>query len=455
FLSRLPSELALCILFALEDHVDVLAAAAVSRSWRRLALDGSVWRHLFFSHPGWAIREDAPLVLQHQAELRRIQIRAANLSANYFAASLDWIKLYRDRFVLDQRWFSGKRARGEDGVAKPFEPTRRYLCGHEDSVYCVRQDDGVGTGTSGKLVSGSRDRTIRIWDAESGECRHILRGHTASVLSLQYDDQILVSGSSDSEVFVWDFAAIMATPSGPRQEAGQKKADPVTHGRHRVLTKLRGHSSAVLDVAFDADWIVTSSKDASVRVWKRSDYSLYRKFTHGGPVNAVDLQGGRIVTASGDGSMFLWDIEQGSAIHAFQGHSKGLACISFRGDTVVSGSNDQTIRIWNANTGRCRKVLQGHSELVRTVGYCPVRELVVSGGYDRAIKIWDARTEDDRPDTQPRISRTCLPIRDLKCHRARVFDIDLNTTRIVSASEDHSICISFFGGQGIDTALFV
>lgn len=53
-----------------------------------------------------------------------------------------------------------------------------------DSVYCIRQDDGVGTSTAGKLVSGSsRDRMIRGWHVEVGACRP---------LSLQYDDTILV-----------------------------------------------------------------------------------------------------------------------------------------------------------------------------------------------------------------------------------------------------------------------
>ncbi|SPO23689.1 uncharacterized protein UTRI_03783_B [Ustilago trichophora] len=693
FLSLLPPELSLCIMFLLERHTDLLSASLVSKRWRALATDQSVWRHLFFSQPGWAIREDAPLVLQHQAELQRIEAKArrtaakeeaerlrrlqeqrtsastsspyldrlaalkswretlhipsfpplaglsisgpsskaemdvdsgrsvgppmsplrsptaatgrfglflspakptpstpagarraqeaaasasyfeaaghvalsrqASVSSNtgskrhsvdstfnevideeeFFAASLNWTRLYRDRYLLEQRWLRGhlprkadkeadvSRQRGGEMVRtasststgetaattsngirakKLFEPTKRFLRGHQDSVYCIRQDDGVGTGTAGKLVSGSRDRTIRVWDVETGACKHILKGHTASVLSLQYDDQILVSVSSDGQVFVWDFAAILATSSSSSSDGEAKPMEDAESGAlvheksDRVVCVLRDHASAVLDVVFDSNWIVTGSKDTTVRVWRRSDIPLspdttspppvaWRKFSHTGPVNAVDLQGDQVVSASGEGSMYLWDLKSGEKVHMFSGHTKGLACIVFKGNTLVSGSNDQTIRVWDTKSGKCTHVLGEHHLLVRTVAYDPVRGLIVSGGYDRLIKLWHVdiasdtsqaeqpreessrshntpeetqtgegqaaqqpqqeseQEEEQEEEEKPEVAR-CL--RDIKCHRARIFDVDFNTTRIVSASEDHLICITNYGSQGIDTSLF-
>lgn len=699
FLSLLPPELSLCIIFHLSSHLDLLSSGLVSKRWRALAQDQTVWRHLFFAQPGWAIREDAPLVLQHQEQLRRIEAQAKRTAAReeaerlkrlqeqrkaastsspyldrlaalkswretlhipsfpillaagaggnggarevdvdsgrpigggmsplrsataatgrfglflsparptpstpagtrraqeaasyfssaeggvglsrqpstsssipghsrresidstfaevieaeeFFAASLDWIRLYKDRFILEQRWMrphpsaarktaggsrssSTQRTAGDGEMsrtlsststtsastppahtqssnsrARVFEPTKRFLRGHTDSVYCIRQDDGVGTGTAGKLVSGSRDRTIRVWDVETRVCKHILKGHTASVLSLQYDERILVSVSSDGVVFVWDFASILATsnttpPTTPWTEApasSKVEVDPesgalIHHSKDRLHCILRGHTSAVLDVVFDSNWIVTGSKDATVRVWRRCDLPLspscptpssstslvaWRKFTHSGPVNAVDLQHNQVVSASGEGSMYLWDLNSGEKLHKFSGHTKGLACIVFKGTTLVSGSNDQTIRVWDTSTGKCTHVLGEHHMLVRTVAFDAVRGVVVSGGYDRLVKVWhidppSATTiegegevkEADEGNTvegneggdgqegtegEMALGR-CL--RDIKCHRARIFDVDFNTTRIVSASEDHLICITSFGGQGIDASLF-
>ncbi|KAF6767528.1 WD40 repeat [Kalmanozyma brasiliensis GHG001] len=698
FLWDLPPELALCILYMLDSHKDLLAISRVSRRWRAFATNQFLWRDLFFAQPDWAIREDAPLVLKHQVELQRIANRAArkamkeeaerlrriqeqrkaastsspyldrlaalkswkdnlhipsfpqlaglslsstsrnevdvdtgrsitpamsplrsptaatgrfglflspgrpapstpagarraieaSLSSSYFgsydsggvdmsrhtsagslrpsrrpsaisehyaevaeaeeffAESLNWRKLYKDRWVLQQRWLSPqyptKAETSESStaggapmsrepsasstsdltpqtpgsVARPgrekswFEPTRRWLRGHKDSVYCIRQDDGLGTGTPGKIVSGSRDCTIRVWDAEMGDTKHILTGHAASVLALQYDDRILVSVSSDGQVFIWDFAAILAsmtnyTATNGTQVTVDIESGALVHDRYeRVHCVLREHTSAVLDVVFDERWIVTGSKDATVRVWRRAEMPMRdvetndapaarapracMTFEHIGPVNAVDLQGNQVVSASGEGSMFLWDLETGQRKHTFRGHTKGLACIVFKGNTLISGSNDQTIRVWDTVSGRCTHVLGDHQSLVRTVAFCPQRRLVISGGYDRMIKLWrlddgesqtgsspqaasaeeqeeetidgeqshdipaPASPEQDGEDEHRPVTGKCL--RDIRCHRARIFDVDFNVTRIVSASEDHMICVTNFGSQGIDTSLF-
>ena len=51
---------------------------------------------------------------------------------------------------------------------------------------------------------------------------------------------------------------------------------------------------------------------------------------HEGPVNAVGLQGDRVVSASGDGKMILWDVTRGERLRTFEGHERGLACIEFK-----------------------------------------------------------------------------------------------------------------------------
>lgn len=82
-----------------------------------------------------------------------------------------------------------------------------------------------------------RDKTIKIWDARTGRCKKTLKdAHNGSVLCLQFDEEILVSGSSDFKVFVWDM----------------KTLEPVM--------RLSGHSMGVLDLCFDQNWIVSCSK---------------------------------------------------------------------------------------------------------------------------------------------------------------------------------------------------
>lgn len=95
-----------------------------------------------------------------------------------------WYYWYKQRFQLESRWNMGKVA-------------SHYLIGHLDSVYCLQFDDE-------KIITGSRDRTIRIWDLKQYQCTDSLEGHQGSVLCLQYNDEVIISGSSDHTVIVWD-----------------------------------------------------------------------------------------------------------------------------------------------------------------------------------------------------------------------------------------------------------
>jgi F-box and WD-40 domain protein 1/11 len=66
-------------------------------------------------------------------------------------------------------------------------------------------------------------------------------------------------------------------------------------------------------------------------VWDRKTLELSTTLRgHEGPVNAVGLQNGKVVSASGDGKMMLWDIVAGTRIRTFEGHDRGLACIEYK-----------------------------------------------------------------------------------------------------------------------------
>lgn len=77
--------------------------------------------------------------------------------------------------------------------------------------------------------------------------------------------------------------------------------------------------------------IILSSKDTLIQVWDRETLELYRTLRgHEGPVNAVGLSDNRVASASGDGTMILWDIASGQKVRTFERHDRGLACIEFK-----------------------------------------------------------------------------------------------------------------------------
>ena len=100
-----------------------------------------------------------------------------------------------------------------------------------------------------------------------------------------------------------------------------------------------------------------SSKDTQICVWDRRTLQLHRILQgHDGPVNAVGLQStgdpdcrascsGRVVSASGDGKLMVWDIESGARLRVLVGHDRGLACIEFK----VRGMKDSRIAVRRAD----------------------------------------------------------------------------------------------------------
>ncbi|KAJ1963674.1 hypothetical protein GGI12_001909 [Dipsacomyces acuminosporus] len=431
FLSCLPYEIAVVVVIY-ADFPAITTIAEVSRSWRRFANDNAVWRRLFLQQTEWrtpralaaaGCRTSCTGTKQSGISTPRIGdentlLPMRNILSAYSGSSLkpaialqhiiapsptpgmlneserggrlmgaDWRYLFRQRLELDRHW-----AKGIADV--------HTIAGHADSVYCVQYD-------SDKIVTGSRDRTIKVWDSKTMRCMRTLTGHDASVLCLKYDDSILVTGSSDSTIIVWDWETGLPT------------------------LRLVSHGAGVLDVAFDDEYIVSCSKDCTIKCWQRSTGKLLRTMVgHRGPVNAVQLKGDRIVSASGDSLIKMWDLKTGELIRNFAGHTRGLACVQFDGKTIVSGSSDQLIKVWNAGTGRCTQTLRGHKDLVRTLHFTGGSR-VVSGSYDQSIKVFNISTGE-----------CILDLKDV--HTSWVFDVQFSTSKIVSTSQDNKIIIFDF-----------
>lgn len=314
--------------------------------------------------------------------------------------ALDWFQMYRDRSVIATRWKEGKQI-------------SKSLKGHQDSIYCLQL-------IKDRIYTGSRDRTVKVWDATSGACIKTLHGHEGSVLCLRCDDTIMLTGSSDCKVIVWDMLT------------------------HSIRQELIGHRSGVLDLAFNSNWIVSCSKDTTIKVWCRNTGKLAGTICgHSGPVNALQLaNNGTLLSASGDSTMKLWEVGSRNLLRTFDGHLRGLACIKLIESLglVISGSNDETIKVWDVNTGQCLKTLMGHEGLVRTLDVDVAERRLVSGSYDKTIKVWDFETGEMKLDFR-------------KGQRSLVFDLKIDFGRIVSVGHDPNMMILNFA-HGIDCENF-
>ncbi|APA10676.1 hypothetical protein sscle_06g054460 [Sclerotinia sclerotiorum 1980 UF-70] len=421
FIGALPMELSIQILAHL-DYRSLLRVQLVSRKWASMAGSQHVWRETFLREKSKAYAMSQPVT------------PGSGQGVPALNPDTDWKDMYRIRQKLERRWAAG-------------QTTSTYLLGHTDSIYCTQFDEH-------KIITGSRDRTIRVWDLKTYKCtlvigppdivnnpltitgpggllQHHATGpvenrhacskprtasfpihHNASILCLQYDDEILVTGSSDSTCIVYDIK------SG-----------------YTPIMRLQHHTAAVLDLAFDERYIVTCSKDVSICIWDRRSGELIKQLRgHSGPVNAVQMRGNTIVSCSGDFRVKLWNIDTGKNIREFSGHTKGLACSQFSEDSkfIASAGNDKIIRIWDANTGECLQTIPAHENLVRSLHIDSVSGRLISGSYDQDIKVWDMETGH-------------LLLDFPKWHASWVLGAKSDYRRIVSTGQDPKILIMDFG----------
>jgi len=248
------------------------------------------------------------------------------------------------------------------------QPSRVFK-GHTDSVFAV-----AVTADGGRAVSGSRDKTVRVWDLEAGTPLATLEGHTDFVygVAVTADGRRAVSGSYDKTVRVWDL------------EAG------------RCLATLEGHTASVHGVAVTADGrrAVSGSYDKTVRVWDlEAGTSLATLEGHTGAVSgvAVTADGRRAVSGSLDNTVRVWDLKAGTPLATLEGHTSAVwgVAVTADGRRAVSGSGDNTVRVWDLEAGRCLATLEGHTDVVWGVAVTADGRRAVSGSGDKTVRMWD------------------------------------------------------------------
>jgi WD40 repeat protein len=163
-----------------------------------------------------------------------------------------------------------------------------------------------------------------------------------------------------------------------------------------LIRDLRGHTGAVTACAVTADGrrVVSASDDGTLRVWDlESGRGLATLAGHTGAVTGcvVTPDGRRVVSASLDGTLKVWDLESGRALATLQGHTDWVnACaVTADGRRVVSASDDRTLKVWDLESGRALSTLQGHTGWVNACAVTADGLRVVSTSRDRTLKVWD------------------------------------------------------------------
>ncbi|CAK7266488.1 Mitochondrial fission protein [Sporothrix epigloea] len=280
----------------------------------------------------------------------------------------------------------------------------REIRAHQDAITAIDFDAPFGT-----LVSAGMDDTVRVWDLNAGRCIGLLEGHTASVRTLQVEDQILATGSADATIRLWDLSRSRYDPHGGL--FGKSSNDGA-----------RG-SAAMEDDDDDGGIAFENPDDEPVEPPPDSmaDCPLITLQAHMGEITALHFRGDVLVSGSSDKTMRQWDLEKGRCVQTLDvmwAAAQASASINLNASdntgtwrqtsraqteaadfvgalqvfdaALACGTADGMVRLWDLRSGQVHRNLVGHTGPVTCLQFDDVH--LVTGSVDRSIRIWDLRT---------------------------------------------------------------
>ena len=208
------------------------------------------------------------------------------------------------------------------------------------------------------VVTGSRDKTCHIHDLSSNQLVTVLQGHTNYVQTIKVDtsQKIIYTGCNDNKIRGYDYSEILNSEDNSPREF------------HPSFT-LTDHKDSVVSLDFDEKILVSGSWDKTAKVFKKSgvkDDNAKAAVTLQGHEAAVwDVkiltERRQILTASADKSINLWSLK-GQVVLSFLGHTDCVRALVYFGEnSFYSTGNDGTIREWYLTDGSAGASVPAHS----------------------------------------------------------------------------------------------
>ena len=295
----------------------------------------------------------------------------------------------------------------------------QQLKGHQDTVNVVAfSPDGS------QILTGSSDRTLRLWHNQGQAIGQPFQGHTDVVTTAAFslDGQTIASGSRDRTIRLWDKSgnpvgkpfighqdAVTAVAFSPQRQLLASSSEDGTirlwdKSGNPVGKPFIGHQDAVTAIAFSPlppspdnqeGILVSASKDRTIRLWDLNGNQIgqpWRSEEEADLINTVAFSpDGQLVASGGDDEkIYLWDLQGNLVTEPFQGHVGIIWSVAFSqdGEKIISASSDRTIRFWDLQGNEIQSPLRGHLGLVNSISLSPDGSQVVSSSSDHTVRLW-------------------------------------------------------------------
>jgi division protein 1 len=274
-----------------------------------------------------------------------------------------------------------------------------------------------------RFISGSGDHTLKLWDLDTcgneqalvrqGETpltfvspgtdlyeqtlRKTFEGHTGGVSCLMFDDEWLISGSSDKTIRQWDMqtglcVSVLQTSQWMEVE---EHADVLIYGDHqrdwdqtKQTIEVYHIGGAVGCVNFWQHALASGYADGIIRLWDLRSGQCHRQLKeHTGSVTCLKFDDRIIVSGSVDKTVKVWDLRNGSVLQTISVDGSVSELDMDTRTIVVARSNHREMAVYSRSSGELYDLEVGHAKSVRCLKM--VNQWGVSGGLDGTLCLWD------------------------------------------------------------------